>query len=245
MEPILVQSPTGATIATYDTGSQGKRVFVIGGMSGHPISESPLFESIRAADVRATFMDIASSGLSRHGPELTMDTWLRDVEHLYGVRVNDPAIWVGSSMGAWLMVLLHRRHPSWASAMCALAPAFDWDAEYVVPGLQRGTLKVSGGLVMADAEPIAPMALVQSMAAHHVIDARVALTSPLHIFVGGLDNTLRPERVQQFVKGSRGARCTGEYSPDAGHAIAKLAYPAARQRFEAWLASQPNRPESA
>ena len=237
MTPSFVSTPTGAKIATYTKPGEGS-VFVVGGMSGHPISASPLAEALERATARCTMMDIASSGESRHGETFTMETWLRDIEHVFERGGGGaPAIWVGSSIGAWLMLLLHRRHPTWFTAMCGLAPALDWDTEYIAPGLRSGALAVNGPLIMRDGDPIAPGPLIASMAAHHLLGTAMPLACPLHVIVGGRDDIAPADPVRRFLKATTGARCTAEFFADADHGLAKLAIPAARRRFEVWLAA--------
>lgn len=235
MTPSFVHTPTGAKIATYATQGKGS-AFVVGGVSGHPISNSPLAEALKASGMRCVMMDIAASGESRHGETLTMDTWLRDIEHVFEERAQSPSIWVGSSIGAWLMLLLHRRHPEWFTAMCALAPALDWDVEYIAPGLRSGALTVKDATISRDGAAIASVPLVASMAAHHLGGTALRLAAPLHAIVGGRDEVARAEPVRRFFQATTGARCTAEVFADADHSLAKLAIPTARERFEAWLA---------
>jgi pimeloyl-ACP methyl ester carboxylesterase len=166
-----------------------------------------------------------------------METWLRDTEHVFEELGASPAIWVGSSIGAWLMLLLHGRHPEWFTAMCALAPALDWDAEYIMPGLRSGALAVTGTNITRGGAAIASAPLVASMSAHHLGGTSMRLACPLHAIVGGRDEVARGEPVRRFLQATTGARCTAEYFPDADHALAKLAIPAARERFETWLAA--------
>ena len=237
-------TPGGSTIAVYESGSEGPRVFVVGGMSGVPVADSPLGEALAAAPVRATMMDIASSGESRFPGLLTMETWLKDVEHVFVARVGEPASWIGASVGAWLMMLIHSRHPEWFTRMCALAPAFDWGAVHILPGLRSGALTVSGTNIMRGATPLAPSALIASMSAHSVLNTRTALHAPLHVLIGGKDDVAPAEPIKRFLQSTSGAACTAEFFPEGDHGVAKLAGEGVRLRFENWLRDTSSAPRS-
>ena len=143
----IVGTRSGAAIAVYEGGS-GVPVFAIGGMSATSFSASgaaSILERVaRKGAARCVLMDLAAYGQSTAaGPGLTMDLWLQDIEEVFMARVGEPALWTGSSIGAWLMVLVHARRPEWFQAMCALAPAFDWDQQYAAPALRDGRVKAT------------------------------------------------------------------------------------------------------
>ena len=52
--------------------------------------------------------------------------WYRDAEYLINKLTNDKQILVGSSMGAWIMLMLAKRIPQKISAIVGLAPAPDF-----------------------------------------------------------------------------------------------------------------------
>jgi pimeloyl-ACP methyl ester carboxylesterase len=122
-----------------------------------------------------------------------MDAWIADTEEVFAARVREPAAWTGASIGAWLMLRIHGRHPEWFRAMCALAPAFDWDQAYVGPRLADGRLGVIDGTVVnPDATALATRELLVSMAAHHVLREPATLAAPLHVIFGGRDEMAPP-----------------------------------------------------
>jgi len=214
-------------------------VFAIGGLAVRPFAESGIraaFQETAGNGARFTIMDVAGSGESLAPAALTMDVWLADIEQVFAERVAEPAVWTGASIGAWLMLLTHQRHPAWFRAMCALAPAFDWDQQYVGPRLNDGRLRVVDGMVVdTDAIAIARRELLISMAPHHVLRAPVRLSVPMHVVFAGRDALAPPEGIRQLIEAAQGAPCTGELLTEADHGLAKLDSPLALRRYIDWL----------
>ena len=232
----------GSALAIHESGGQGPCVFGIGGLSVRPIAISGLylaFKHLADNGSRCVLMEIAGGGESPATPNLTMDTWLADVEQAYEERVREPALWTGSSMGAWLMVLAHRRHPEWFRAMCAIAPAFDWDQQYIGPGLRDGKLGVIDGIVVnREGTRVAARELLVSMAPHHVLQEPFRLHVPMHVIFGGRDELAPAEGIRHFIQRSHGAPCTGQLVPDADHGIAKLEWDSAPAWYVQWARGQ-------
>ncbi len=232
----------GSSIAVQEAGDGAPCVFAVGGMTVRSFADSGVrlaFEDAADKGARCMMMDIAGSGASTRPANLTMQAWLDDVEEVFAHRVGEPAIWTGASIGAWLMVLAHRRHPEWFLSMCALAPAFDWDQQYVAPRILDGTLGMIGGtLVQPDRTALATRDLVVSMAPHHLLREPVRLTAPLHVIFGARDELAPAGPITRFIERATGARCSGELLPEGDHGVAKLDPPVALLRYQAWLHSQ-------
>jgi pimeloyl-ACP methyl ester carboxylesterase len=231
----------GSTIALHEGGEGPVPVFAIGGMSVSSILDSPVHLALQDAaekGARCVMMDIAGSGASKAPPGLVMDTWVRDVEEIFERHVREPAIWTGASIGAWLMLIVHRRHPEWFRSMCALAPAFDWDQRYVAPRLRDGRLGVIDGTVVnPDASAVASRELLISMAPYHVLREPVRLAAPMHVIFGAADEHAPADATRQLIERAQGS-CTGELLPGEDHGVAKLASPLAFARYLRWLQPQ-------
>jgi pimeloyl-ACP methyl ester carboxylesterase len=234
-ESSLAATSTGSTISVTFAGIGEARVFVVGGMSAAGIRAGSLPEALANLGARCALMDIAPYGESRHPGPLTMDVWVRDVEDVFERCVGGRAVWIGSSMGAWLMMLVHRRRPEWFSAMCGLAPAFDWDAQYLLPRIGRGDMRLENGLVMSGATAVAPESLLMSMAPHRLLGAPFALHAPFHVIFGGKDEVAGAAPIRQFLEATTGARCTADFFAELDHGISKLQVPVVRERFSKWL----------
>jgi hypothetical protein len=118
--------------------------------------------------------------------------------------------------------------------MCALAPAIDWDARFVLPGLATGALVRRGDDVMVGIAPL-PSSLVDSMEVHRVLGAPFRLDAPLHIIHGELDTEAPVSATEQFVREAFGAPCTLERLPSDDHSAAKLGSKASQFSLERWL----------
>jgi pimeloyl-ACP methyl ester carboxylesterase len=235
----VVKTRSGSAIVLHECGDGAFHVFAVGGMAVRPFAQSAIAPALQdAADkgARCTIMDIAGSGESKPPAALTMETWLEDLEEIFADRAGVPALWTGASIGAWLMVLAHRRHPDWFRAMCALAPAFDWDQQYVGPRLKDGRLGViEGTVVNPDGTSVATRELLVSMAPYHLLRAPAHLTAPMHVIFGARDELAPAEGTRRFVESCQGARCTGEMLPDGDHGVAKLDPPLVMLRYQSWL----------
>ena len=243
----ILETSSGSRIAIREGGEGAHAVFAIGGMAPSPLGGTmigKLLEEVAASNAQVVLMDIAGSGESHAASErFTMDVWLEDIEDVFERRVGRPAIATGASIGAWLMLLIHRRHPEWFAAMCALAPALDWDQQYVGPALRDGNLSVVDGVVSnPDATMLASRELLVSMTAHHVLREPFRLSAPLHIITGMRDEIAPAAAVRRFMDSVHGARCTGEILTEADHRLAKLEGPVAARRYEDWLRARLDEP---
>ena len=91
MQQSFVRTPDGSEIAIYQAGSSGPSIFVVGGLGGRSIAASPMADMLAAAarhGARCTAVDISGTGGSKYRDELTMDLWLRDVDHVYTQAVG-------------------------------------------------------------------------------------------------------------------------------------------------------------
>jgi pimeloyl-ACP methyl ester carboxylesterase len=239
----------GSRIAVYEAegSGDGTRVFAVGGLAGRSVTDSPLGEALAEAaqaGARCTMVDIAWTGNSkRYTNPLSMELWLADVEFVFRKHVGQDAIWVGASIGAWLMLLLHKRHPAWFRAMCALAPAIDWDVQYLLPGIESRKLVMQDRFVVADGTQVVPSTLVTSMPRNRVLDRPLEIAAPLHIIQGGADEMASAAFSKQLSEHATGTPVTFELLDGDDHGVAKLASARSRDRFKAWLLPQLARPQ--
>jgi alpha-beta hydrolase superfamily lysophospholipase len=249
LRSVHVRARSGSIISMHEVGAGDRVVFVIGGLSVRSFAESAMrlvLEDAADGGTRCVLMDIAGSGASTSGATMTMDSWLDDIDDVFQERVAGPAIWTGASIGAWLMLLAHRRDSRRFVSMCALAPALDWDQQYVGPRLADGRLGAIEGIVVnADATALASRELLVSMAPHHLLHAPFALGAPLHVIAGMRDEIAPPAGARKFIENARGAACTGEFLPEGDHGTAKLDPPLAMLRYQAWLRAALSAPSPA
>jgi pimeloyl-ACP methyl ester carboxylesterase len=245
MNPFLMshlEIPGSPEIAVYEAAGEDRRnIVAIGGFWPQSISEGTLGEALAQAALEGdhcTMIDLASTGNSMHSDGLTMERWLSDLEFIYEERVREPAIWVGASVGAWLMLILHARHPEWFQAMCALAPAVDWDVQYLKPGIRSGRFPRNRKSIVCKESVYVPVSLFDSMSAHHLLESPLEISAPLHVIQGALDEIAHPASTQRLLEQLKGAPATLEMVELGDHDVSKLATAEARRLFEAWLARQ-------
>jgi pimeloyl-ACP methyl ester carboxylesterase len=243
LAPEFVPTPSGATIAVYQAGEGSRQVFMIGGLGGNPVTRTPAAQAIvdaAALGLRVTWMEIAGCGASSRDRVPTMDGWVADVGHVFGERIGAPALWVGSSIGGWLMLVLQARNPEWFRSMCALAPAIDWDEQYVKPGLLAERLGFADGYVTtAEGTPLIHRDTVVSMAPYHLMQSELRLAAPLHVVYCGRDEMVPAQATRQFFARASGATCSAMFYPEGDHRVAKLDPAPVRAHFLQWLARQP------
>jgi pimeloyl-ACP methyl ester carboxylesterase len=211
-------------------------------MSGSSFADSAvglMLDDGATKGLRPVVMDIAGYGHSTAMTGLTMDTWLSDIAEIFQAHVGGPAIWTGSSIGAWLMLLMHNRQRDWFRALCALGPAFDWDRQYVDPAIRDGRLVAAAdGVSNADGTLTAPASLLMSMPRHHVLHHPVTLGAPMHVIFGGRDELAPAEATKRLIDRARGAPCTGDLLPEADHGVSKLDSALSQHRYAHWLRAQ-------
>ena len=243
LAPQFVPTPSGATIALYEAGEGPRQLFMIGGRGGDPVTATPAAQAIEEAaalGLRVTWMEIAGCGASSRDRMPTMDGWIADVEHIFAERIGAPAIWVGSSIGAWLMLVVQAGNPGWFRSMCALAPAIDWDQQYVKPGLLAERLGFTDIYVTtADGTPLIHRDTVVSMAPYHLLGRELRLAAPLHVVYSGRDEMAPAQPLRQFFARATGATCSAMFYPEGDHRVAKLDPAPVRAHFLQWLALQP------
>jgi len=237
----VVETRSGSRVAVWQGGA-GTPVFAIGGFSPSSFADSgirPILEEAAQAGARVVMLDIPGSGRSTAAAGFTMDSWLDDLEEIFDACVGAPAIATGASLGGWLMLLMHRRRPDAFNAMCALAPALDWDQLYVAPGLRNGSLTIADGWVVnAESTMAASRELLISMPAHHLLGHPYSLTAPLHVIAGLRDEIAPAGPVGAFIRSIAGAPCTGDFLTGADHRISKLQGPVTIERYRTWLHAQ-------
>jgi len=120
--------------------------------------------------------------------------------------------------------------------MCALAPAWDWDTQFLKPGVESGALGFKGEDLMVGVAPL-PRSLVDSMAAHHVFDSTFALATTFHVIHGERDVEAPIAASRQLASKFPGLVAL-ESLPEGDHSVARLAAPASRMALEKWLFEQ-------
>lgn len=154
-----------------------------------------------AAHARARGRSWVRFDLSGHGGsggifhEQRLSTWLDDVVAVAQRFAPRPLLLVGSSLGAWLAVLLALRTALPVQGLVLLAPAFNFlQRRYAtLPEAVRTQWQTQGQLVVADtyAEPgatyVLAHGLIEEAAAYDVLSTAVTLACPVIVIHGAAD----------------------------------------------------------
>lgn len=130
--------------------------------------------------------------------EQTLSGWLEDARSVAALYAPRPLILVGSSLGAWLAVLMARSGHIPVAGLVLLAPGFNFLQRYYasLPQDRRRQWRSEGQLTLPD--PYGPAGavyrlgyrLVEDAAAHDVLSAPVTLPCPLTIIHGDRDEVV-------------------------------------------------------
>ncbi len=124
---------------------------------------------------------------------------------------QEPLLLVGSSMGAWIMLLAALARPARVFALLGVAAAPDFTERLLWPGLneeQRRRLNEHGSLALRSAYEDEPFSigrdLIEDGRRHLLLDAPVALRSPLRLLHGLADTDVPWQLSQQLLEGYEG-----------------------------------------
>ncbi|MDA8390133.1 MAG: alpha/beta hydrolase [Gammaproteobacteria bacterium] len=194
---------TGTTeIAGYahDTGTGPVGIFVHGFRSDcQGEKATALAEHAIARRYSWVRFDLAGHGASGgRFPAERLSTWLANLRALANRYAPRPLLLVGSSLGAWLAVLLARERPA-VGGLVLLAPAFNFlQRGYAAlpPGLQdrwraEGRLELPDPYGLPGATYELEYGLIEDAAHHDVLSAPVSVRCPV-VIIHGRDDELVP-----------------------------------------------------
>lgn len=132
-----------------------------------------------------------SSGAFHEG---TIGAWLRDTLDVLDRLAPEPHVWVGSSMGAWLMLLAALRRPGRAQALIGIASAPDFTERLVWEAFdpaQKRQLLEEGQVLIPDCYGAAPYpitrALVEDGRNYLLLQDKIDISCPVRLLHGMQD----------------------------------------------------------
>jgi len=133
----------------------------------------------------------ASSGAFREG---TVSRWRADALAVIDELTDGPQVLVGSSMGAWIALLVALARPARVVGMVLIAPAPDFTEELIwdeLPDEARREIETTGELMRASAYDPDPYpitrALIEDGRRHLLLKQTIRLHMPIHILHGMAD----------------------------------------------------------
>ena len=153
--------------------------------------------------------DLAAHGASTGAlVEQTLSGWLKDALSVAALYAPRPLILVGSSLGAWLAVLMARSRRIPVAGLVLLAPAFNFLQRYYadLPQDLRRQWRREGQLTLPD--PYGPPGtvyrlgyrLIEDAAAHDVLSVPVTLPCPVAMIHGDQDEVVPLAVSEDFLR---------------------------------------------
>lgn len=126
--------------------------------------------------------------------DASIGAWTAQALAVIDSVTRGPLLLVGSSMGAWIMLLAARTRRDRVAAMIGVAAAVDMTERLIRPGLdgrQRAELQETGATRLAsDYDPqgyVIGRALLEEAQGHLLLNAPIAVDAPLRLLHGSAD----------------------------------------------------------
>lgn len=156
--------------------------------------------------------------------EQTLAGWRDDVLELLRQLVPEPAVLVGSSMGAWLALLVARDHPAKVAALVGVAPApdfTDWGftVEEKLAILSEGRMERTSAY--SDTPTVYTRAFWQSGEAHRLMFGSIAIDCPVRLLQGLADSDVPWTRTVRLAEMFRSADVQATLVKDGNHRLSR------------------------
>lgn len=231
--PETLKAPDGATIAYHRTQGRSPGVVFLTGyssdMTGQKAVTLEAFCRARGnAFVRFDYFGHGkSSGAFTDG---TVGRWCDDAVLVLDRLTAGPQVLVGSSLGAWIMVLAALRRRSRVAGLLGLASAPDFTEDLIVPELSpadRQRLDDEGVIALANpyGEEPTPVTkgIIEDGHKHLVLRAEIPLDCPVGL-IHGLDDHDVPWRTSvRLAERLKSAECEVTLVKGADHRLSEPA----------------------
>jgi pimeloyl-ACP methyl ester carboxylesterase len=157
----------------------------------------------------------------------TISAWRDDALAVLEARVTGPALLVGSSMGAWVMLLTALAVPERVRALVGLASAPDFTEDLLWARLddeQRATLRRDGVLRLPSSygEPLPfSWALVEDGRRHLLLRSPFDVPGPVRLLHGTADTDVPWGTSMRLAEAIRGRDVTVTLVKDGGHRLSE------------------------
>lgn len=227
--PRYLPTPSGDALAYhYSAGAEPTVVFCHGyGSSMRGEKALAMEQACRQWGVGFVRFDLSGCGESDGNfANATMTRWRDDALQIIDHVTTGPVVLVGSSMGAWLMVLIAKARHQRVVECFGIAAAPDMTDYKLAHGLsvaQQQVLQSEGviGLHKGDDEPPMPLynTLLQSGSQQRVLEGAITLPIPLTLVHARDDQDVPWQRSQALQNLWHGAPCELQLLTQGGHRL--------------------------
>ena len=125
----FIKTPNSNTLAYNQLTGKNQGIVFLSGFNSDMEGKKALYIEKWAEENKHSFLrfDYTGHGQSSGTIKTTcFSDWYKDSEYIINKTTKDKQILIGSSMGAWIMLMLAKRIPEKISALIGLAPAPDF-----------------------------------------------------------------------------------------------------------------------
>lgn len=194
-------------IALEQSGTASPGLFWLGGFKSdmQGSKAQSLVQIAHDNELGVTRFDYSGHGQSGGNFEDgTISQWLEDAETVFG-QTNNEQIVVGSSMGAWIALLLNQKYEKRIKALILIAPAVDMTQDLMLAKFskdQHDALQ-SKGYVSQPSDYGSPYILTKNLledgAKHCLFGASIKTDCPVYVLQGGADKAVPPSHALKLV----------------------------------------------
>ncbi|MGI9316004.1 MAG: alpha/beta hydrolase [bacterium] len=195
--PHHLVSPAGENLAYFHSNGKSPGVIFLGGFKADMSGTKATILSKWCFDqgLQFTRFDYSGHGQSQgRFVDGSIGRWLADSLLIVDKITEGPQVIVGSSMGAWLMLLVALRRPERVAALFGIAAAADFTENLIWKNLddtQRNSLAESGKIDQPSSYQDEPypvtMHLIEEARSHLLLEDSIPISCPVRLVHGQSD----------------------------------------------------------
>lgn len=230
-EPLILSRDGGATIAYREVTGNTPTVIYCGGFHSDMTGSKAVALSTWCLGYGHAYIRFDYQGHGVSSGEFTdgsIGLWRDDALSILDQVTTGPVVLVGSSMGAWIALLIALKRPDRISGMVLLAPAVDFTIELMWNKFDtdiRDEIENKGfwnrpSEFEDEAYPVT-LKLIEESRAHLLLDAPIAFPGPVHILYGLADEVVPLDHVMRTVEAIASSELTVTLVKGGGHRLSQ------------------------